>query len=212
MTTETQNTMDAGSRSNRTMEIMCTPVLTYPEGGGYGANVTYSLVRGTGGMNGKVNGNSRVDSRGNINLTQMPDTPGFNDNVDIIITLNTSELIDRNGDPTAGRWALPAEGPTWYPNGDHVGCCWFCAYDATKSPPYDPTKPITIPGMTAALVPPVSATSPVKIQDDVADNGPSYGFCLGLILPDVTASPYFITLDPVLTSKTMGSNAFMLKE
>lgn len=200
MTTET-------TLQNRTIEIECTPELNYPSTGGYGATATY---RQTGANPPSMNG--RVDGRGNINLTNLAKDSDFNDNVDIIITLNASKLKDRSGNATAGRWALPAEGPTWYPNGDHVGCCWFCEDDPSKSPPYDPTKPIRISGMGAALVPPVTDTSPVKIQDDVPDDGPAYGFCLGLVLPDVSNTPYFITLDPVLGTKTTRGNTFMLKE
>lgn len=201
MTTETQTTMDAGTGTDRTIEITCTPTLIwYDDGSSIGATATY---RQTGANPPSMNG--RVTPNGNIRLDNMPAVPGYNDNVDITIVLDTSQMKDQGRLPVAGRWATGTEGPVY--NGKNTGFCWFCAENTSLNPPYDPTQPITITNMSAHL----DSDGNVVVNDDTPDSAPDYGYCLGLVLPD--NGNYFITLDPMLGSKGNSNvNAFMLKD
>jgi hypothetical protein len=196
MTTETKATMDAGTKSDRTIIMTCTPVLTYPSPGNFGATVTFTQSGGDpNGMNG------RVDANGNIRLTNMPSNANYNHNVDITIELDTSQLVDQNGNSVVGRWALATESSG---TGPGTGFCWFCGVNADGS--YNASLPITIDGMTTSR----TGDTEVLINDDTADDGPSYAYCLGLVLPDF--NNYYITLDPRITTKDLQSASFMLKE
>lgn len=196
MTTETQPTMDAGTLKDRTITMTCTPVLTYPSTGGYGATVTFTQ------SDGEPNGmRGRVDRNGNIRLTNMPTDANYNDNVDITINLDTSQLVDENGVAIAGRWATASE---YSGTGPVTGFGWFCSINSDGT--YNADSPITIQDMSITR----ESDTQILINDDTADNGPSYAFCLGLVLP--TKSNYYITLDPRISSKDTNINAFMLKE
>lgn len=191
MTTEIQPTMDAGTLKDRTITMTCTPVLTYPAGGGFGATLTFTQTGGEPqGMNG------RVDSNGNIRLTNMPTNATYNDNVDITINLDTSQMVDQNGNPVAGRWAQANE---YSGTGPVTGFGWFCSINSDGT--YNADSPVTIPDMSITR----ENDTQILINDDTVDNGPSYAFCLGLVLP--AHSNYYITLDPRITSKNTGINS-----
>lgn len=192
----TKPSMDAGTKPDRTLAITCTPVLNWVSSTppyNIGASATYSYNEN--GSNPDMT--DRVHSDGDILLHPLPDPQDFNNNVDITITLDTSRMVDPNNNPVAGRWAL---------DGEYNGPCWFCAVQNVARREYD-TTPITIPGMTTSRL----GDTQVLIDDDTPMNAPNYAYCLGLVLP--AYSNYFITLDPILTNKTGGTNPpFMLKD
>jgi hypothetical protein len=198
MDIKTSQIMDAGTKSDRTIIMTCTPVLTYPSPGNYSATLTWTQ---TGGDPNSMNG--RVDANGNIRLTNMPNNANYNDNVDITINLDTSRLVDENGNPVTGRFATSTE---YSGTGPVTGYAWFCGIDANGN--YNLDAPITIDGMSATR----ESDTQVLINDDTADNGPSYAFCLGLVLTSLSNSPYYITLDPTITTKSTRTTSFMLKD
>ena len=195
MTTETKATMDAGTKSDRTIFMTCTPVLTYPSPGNYGATLTWTQ---TGGDPNSMIG--RVDANGNIRLTNMPNNANYNDNVDITIDLDTSQLVDENGNTVTGRFATATE---YSGTGPVTGYAWFCGIDANGN--YDPDAPITVDGMSVTR----EGDTEILINDDTADDAPNYAFCLGLVLS--SKNNYYITLDPIISTKR-GSTSFMLNE
>lgn len=192
MTTET-DTLD------RQITMTCTPVLIWYDDGSIGANVTFSQ---TGGVPSAMAG--RVDSHGAIDLTNMPVDAAYNDNIDVTINLDTSQMVDRNRIAVAGRWATAEE---YSGEGPVTGFCWFCGTDANGN--YSSAVPITIPGMATVRLSPTA----VLINDDTPDAGPAYAYCLGLVLPDLpNQNGYYITIDPRITSKTSVGIGFMLDE
>lgn len=177
---------------DRTLSITVTPVLVWnrvspPD---IGATISYAESDSTPNMPNIVN-----EQTGAINLSRMPANHNYTDNVDITLTLDTSQLRDSNGNPITGRWALASEGAN--------GFCWFCTVNATPPPAYS-TTPTTITGMSTSR----SSDTVILINDDTADGGPSYAFCLGLVLPGF--NNYYITIDPIISTKGTNSS-FMLK-
>lgn len=185
---------------DRTIAMTCTPTLIWRGDGGIGASVVFSQT----GQNPDNNDmKNRVKRDGDIKLTGLKDENGFTDNVDITITLDTSQMKDQGQEPVAGRWATASE---YSGTGPVTGGLWFCAVQNVQRREYD-TAPITVPGMEAKRL----SDSQVQIDDNTADSAPDYAYCLGLVLPGY--NNYYITLDPMLGSKgASGVNAFMLKE
>ena len=190
MTTET-DTLD------RQITMTCTPMLIWYDDGSIGATVTFTQ---TGGVPAAMNG--RVDSHGAIDLTNMPTDDAYNDNIDVTINLDTSQMFDRDHqNAVAGRWATAEE---YSGEGPVTGFCWFCGTDANGN--YSSAVPILIPGMVTERL----NDTAVLINDDTPDAGPAYAYCLGLVLPNNNG--YYITIDPRITSKTSVGIGFMLNE
>lgn len=175
---------------DRTLAITASPTLIWdPCGDLTGATMAYAQTGSNPTMNGVVN-----SGNGRINLHNMPKNSAFTDNVDITITLDTSTAKDPNGNSIAVRWAETTEGS---------GPIWFCA---TPQPGQQKnTTPISVTGMTLGR----TSDTVIYINDDQADGGSDYTFCLGITVPSVSSSP--ITIDPIVTGKGTKSS-FMLNE
>lgn len=187
-TTTTQDLMD------RSIVMTCTPTLVWHADGKVEATAVFEQDS----VDPSSMGN-RVSLNGDIRLKNMPANSNYNDNVDITILLDTSELIDEGGMQLEARWAKDGEGP------NNEGACWFCRMIDVKKRTYDP-DPITIPNMKAIRL----GDTKVMIDDDTPDDAPDYAFCLGLW---VNGEIGFIRIDPVLGSKGGGGGPeFMLKE
>ena len=183
-------------QKDRSIALTVTPVLTYPSPGNYGATFT---VTQTGADPNSMNG--RVDRHGNIRLNNLPNNAKYNDNVDITISLDPSQLRDEHGNTLSGRWALPNE---WSGVGPVTGFCWFATMNEDGS--YNADLPMAIENMSTSRL----DDTTVLIDDDTTASAPDYAYCLGLVLPD--KSNYYITLDPRIGSKGIGGNKFMLKD
>lgn len=193
MTTETETGADTGL-NDRQIAMICMPVLVWNSANDIGA--TFSFTQ-TIGMPAAMNG--RVGSDGSIDLTNMPADPAYNDNIDVTIMLDTSRMVDQNGNPVAGRWAQADE---YSGTGPVTGFGWFCGTDANGN--YSASVPITIPNMSFLRM----GDTELMINDDTPDNAPAYAYAMGLVLPN--NGDYYITLDPRITSKTKVGTGFML--
>lgn len=172
---------------DRTLSITATPTLIWHAPNDIGATMAYAQTGSTPNMPNLVNSQT-----GNISLRNMPSNNNYTDNVDITITLDTSQLRDQSGNPVAGRWAYANEGNP----PDDVGFCWFCTTPAPGQ--RKDTTEITIPGMTTGR----TSDTVVFIDDNTADGDLTYTFCLGLVLP--AYSNYYITIDPTIIGKGVG--------
>lgn len=183
----TLNETEQGDK-DRTIAVTVTPTLNYPKPGQFGATIEYDQT-GQDPDNGNMK--NRVKKNGDLKLTNLQDEDGYTDNVDITFTLDTSKMVDQQGNPVQGRWATATE---YSGTGPVTGFLWFCrVIDASKRE-YDET-PIQITGMTAERL----SDMEVKIDDNTDDAAPDYGYCLGLVLS--SEGNYYITLDPMLGSK-----------
>jgi hypothetical protein len=184
MNTVTSRPGNAPALANRYIAVRWTPTLVY-SGSDITATWTTSML-----FTSPSSMLTRVDSSGNINLQGMPKGDNFTDNVDIMIQLDTSEMVDQSGNPVAGRWALANESPG---DGTPGGHGWFCGNKPDGS--YEPNLAAKIPGMSIIRI----GDDQVLIKDETPDNDPGYAYCLGLFVP---ARNYFMRLDPRITSKT----------
>jgi hypothetical protein len=183
----TQNQTTDG-QVDRTLAVTCRPLLIWH--GTNPPNIGATAVYTQAGSN--PNMPNRVSTNGDLKLDHLPSNANFNDNVDVTITLDTSGLVDPNGNPVQGRWAFANEGPLML--GSPTGFCWFCTVTNSGSRQYDPT-PITISDMSTSRL----SDTQVLIDDDTVNSDPDYAFCLGLVLPQY--NNYYITLDPIIGSK-----------
>lgn len=182
--------------NDRQITMTCTPVLQIHSANNIDATFTFAQNNGVPqAMNG------RVSSDGSIDLTNLPADPNYNDNIDITIMLDTSQLVDQNGNPVAGRWAQPGE---FSGTGPVTGYGWFCGTDANGN--YSAAVPITVPDMTFLRM----SDTELVIDDDTPDNAPGYAYAMGLVLPNY--GNYYITLDPRITTKTSLGTGFMLNQ
>ncbi|RGP40944.1 hypothetical protein BPTFM16_01239 [Altererythrobacter insulae] len=183
-------------QKDRSIALTVTPVLTYPSPGNYGANFTVTQTEGD-----PQSMNGRVDRHGNIRLNNLPNNAKYNDNVDIVISLDDSQLKDEHGNPLSGRWATSTE---YSGKGPVTGFCWFAGMNEDGS--YDADLPMAIENMSTSRL----DDTTVLIDDDTTASAPDYAYCLGLVLPD--KNNYYITLDPRIGSKGTVNNSFMLKD
>ena len=157
-----------------------------------------------------------VDSAtGKIDISHMPRDTGYNENIDIKLSLDTSKMKDANGNPLTGkatpRWAKDDEGPTYTDSKGktkHLGFGWFCKINDLGPPlDYDVSPPISIDKMKFKR----SDGTELLIDDDTPDASPAYAFMMAFVLPG--SNDYYISIDPILTNKGLGSNdSFMLKK
>ncbi|WP_341712783.1 hypothetical protein [Erythrobacter sp.] len=198
--TLSQTTGPQDTKKDRTIAVTCTPTLIWNSDGSIGASATFTQ---TGQTPDHSNMKNRVASDGDLKLSGLKAKDGYNDNVDITFTLDTSQMVDKNGNSVAGRWATATE---YSGTGPVTGYLWFCQVQNVSKREYN-TTPITITGMSAVR----GGDTQVTIDDDTDDTAPDYAYCLGLVLPD--NGDYYITLDPMLGSKgTSGVNEFMLRK
>lgn len=180
---------------DRTLSITAKPSLIW-DANGMVTSVTFAYSQGPSNPNMP---NAVNETNGNINLKGMPANSNFTNNVDITINLDDSTALGPNGAHVTVRFALPTES-----NNDGTGPIWFCATPA----PGDPKNPAAIATPTGMSIGENSITQ-VYINDDQADGGSSYSFCMAVVVPSSTSTTP-ITIDPVITGK--GKNTFMLSE
>lgn len=193
MEQKTENLTLTGQQ-DRTLSITCTPTLVWTSSVppyNIGATMTYAETGSNPNMPNVVDRQT-----GDINLRNMPNNANFTDNIDIYLTLDTSQLRDPNGNAVRGRWANAGEGSQ-----PGMGAAWFI----NMPPPINYT-PITVP---AGMVIDRQSDTLVVIDDNTADGSPSLAFCTALVLPDYGS--YFIAFEPIISGKGPG-NQFMFKK
>ncbi|QKG71890.1 hypothetical protein [Erythrobacter mangrovi] len=145
---------------------------------------------------------------GKIDISDMPVNDKYTDNIDITIKLDASKMKNADGTKLTGkaRWAEADEGPyQWNGTSGDLGFGWFCQMNASPPPLYNPIPPATIPNMTLTR----KDDTTLEIDDNTPDNSPEYAFCVAFVLEGY--NNYYISIDPILTTKNTGSNSFMLK-
>ncbi len=178
-----------GKKPDRTMTIICRPTLQIAS-----ATPPYSMTAtpkfyydsGTPPMDG------RVHEDGDIILQPLPSPQDFSNQVDITVMLDTSLMVDPEGNHVPGRWAYANE---YSGIGPVTGFCWFCRITNVEKRGYNST-PIEVNGMSATRI----SDTEIFMDDNSPAASPAVGFCLGLVVPQY--SDYYITIDPILTSKT----------
>ena len=183
---------------DRTLSISCRPTLTW-NSWTVPYNITGTMVYTQTGSNPQM-GQIVDPSSGDINLRNMPNNSNYNDNVDIYMTLDTSGLVDHDGNPISGRWALSGEGTM-----PGMGAAWFI----NPPPVGGPIDYTPIPNPTGMSIDRQSDAL-VVIDDDTGLGTPTYAFCTGLVLPGF--DNYFMAFEPLISGKGKGGNSFMLKE
>lgn len=189
MSTDTRSASDVGTTNNRSIVLTCRPKLRFnqviPTLNIDAPDILFEQTIGhPSGMNG------RVDDHGDINLTNMPLDPAYNDNVDITINLDTSNLYEPTGKRVAGRWAFAEESS----GQGETGFAWFCGIDDQGK--YTTKKSIDVPGMRIERLNDVQ----LRIYDDTPDTASTYAYAIALVLPGY--NNYYITIDPRITSKS----------
>lgn len=202
------------SLKDRSITITVSPVLKWVdrnepiiETSSIGFAVTASDPQGT----------ATVDTSGSVNISQMPAASGYDENIDITLLLDTSNMRDADGNLLTGnntpRWAKSDEG-TPYTDGkgktQHSGYGWFCQITDIGPPlQYQALPPIDIDKMAFKRRDDLN----LVIEDKSDDGSPPYAFKFGFVLPG-TYKNYFISIDPVISSKgtRTTTDSFMLKD
>lgn len=128
---------------------------------------------------------------GHIDLGQMSGKAHeFTDHVLIEIEL-AAHMTDSTGQPVKARWAKAGEGCN--PAVAKHGFCWFTAECGDG-------VPIPVPHVTAERV----SDHTVRIHDDRPIGSSMYIYNLGLVV-ELPTGPRFLTIDPVVTGKGIGS-------
>lgn len=160
-------------------------------------------------------GTATVDTSGSVNISQMPAAPGYDENIDITLLLDTSNMRDADGNLLTGdntpRWAKSDEG-TPYTDGkgktQHSGYGWFCEITSMGPPlQYQALPPIDIDKMAFKRKDDLN----LVIEDKSDDGSPPYAFKFGFVLPG-QYNEYFISIDPLITTKSTRTTSFMLKD
>lgn len=153
-------------------------------------------------------GNATVnETTGQIDISHLPDAPGYSDNIDITLMLDTAKMRDLDGQPFAEghrpRWAKDGEGLLCMDsNGRYrrTGSGWFClTSEVSGSVGYMPVTPTEIDKMTFER----KDDTTLVIKDDTEDHSPPYAFMVGITLPD---THLYVPIDPVITSKRTTNN------
>lgn len=198
MGTQTTQPDAPTTTTDRTLSITCTPTLIWNSSSppyNIGATIVYAQTGSNPNMPNVVDRQT-----GDINLRNMPNNANFTDNIDIYLTLDTSQLKTPNGAPVTGRWAMAGEGSQ-----PGMGAAWFINIPQPGGPIN--YTPIAVPtGMTIDR----QSDTLVVIDDNTPDGSPTYAFCTAIVLPDY--GNYFISFEPLISTKGKGSNQFMLKE
>ncbi|MFM5948814.1 MAG: hypothetical protein ACKOPM_06235 [Novosphingobium sp.] len=139
---------------------------------------------------------------GDIRLGRMPSTPGFTDNVDITIALDSSAILDSTGTHVVAQWA-PANDGGMSGQPPATAYCWFIN-NPVPGMPIDYTA-ISVPGMSTS----VDIYSNVLIDDNTPDDKPGqpskYTFCLGLSVWTSQGPRVFVPIEPQIIGKGVGS-------
>lgn len=150
---------------------------------------------------------SNANGKPEFDISNMPPAKGYSDNLKMIFVMGTPTFVGYSGSPTI-RWAEEGEhGQSPSPS----GYLWFCEADPNQPNGYDPSKPIDPADITPFRS---DDGSQIGFEDDQALGGPSYGFCMAMVIEAGNSSAkVYLPIDPVLTSKGGGGNPpFMLKK
>lgn len=177
-------------QEDRSITIQATPTLNYDMNEGL-TSVTFSYEE----TDSRPNMQNVVNEQtGDIDLTRLPPNAKYTDNVDVIINLVTSIPLP-NGNSITVNFAPATPSP---------GAIWFCAVPPPGGPK-DPTPIATPAGMSIGE----NTASQVYLNDDQADGGSDYCFCMAVVVPSLSSSTY--TIDPIVTGKGTNSS-FMLSK
>ncbi len=196
----------ASTPKDRKIKIKCTPTLIWynsdPNNRSIGATMEFEQVDGVGITDPPMPG--VIGPHGKIDISKMPPDDKYTDNIDITFQLDDSKMKDADGSKLTGkaRWALPGEGQYTAPDGTKVPLDygWFCRANSNAASGYDPFPPIAIPGMTFSR----KNDNMIEIDDNTADGSPEYGYCIAFVLEGY--GNYYISYDPLITSKGRGIN------
>lgn len=212
MTTETQAqpaAQDSGTKKNRKLKIKCTPTLEWHADGSIGATMSFdeddddTEPAMPGAITTNANGEVEID------ISNMPKDDKYNDNLDITLKLVTKDMKNRDGSKLTGgaRWAYETEGHETYNGVDYtLGYLWFCNADASSPTGYDRMPPVDIPDVSKQR----DDDKDIEILDNTPDGASGFGFCVGFVLEGY--GNYYISIDPVVSSKRTLNASFMLKE
>jgi hypothetical protein len=208
MEQKTSDLVQDSQLKDRKLKITVTPTLVWNSTNppNIGATVEFSQDNGETdpAMPGVVD-----PTTGKIDISNMPANDKYTDNIDIKIKLDTSQMKNADGTKLTGkaRWAESDEGPyQWNGTSGDLGFGWFCLMNASPPPAYSAVPPTTITGMSFSR----SSDNDLQIDDDTPDGSDEYAFCVAFVLEGY--SNYYISIDPIITTKGTGSNsAFMLK-
>jgi hypothetical protein len=217
MTTETQTqpvAQDSGEKKNRKLKIKCAPTLqwnTTSPPWDIGATMTFEED-----SDGTEPGMSGVISPGDngeivIDISNMPKNDNYNENLDITLKLETKNMLGPDGKKLDGgaRWANDTEGHETYNGKDYtLGYLWFCTANPESPTGYDRMPPVTIDNVTKSKDD--KDDKIIEILDDTPDGAPAFGFCVGFVLEGY--GDYYISIDPVISTKNTRNASFMLKE
>ncbi len=180
---------------DRTLSLTATPTLIWNGPNDIGATMAYQQTASVPNMP------NVVDRRtGQIDLSHLPNNANYTSNVDIMITLDASGLIDPSRNTVPAAWAVAGDPVNNPMNGvpPNTPWAWFCANPPSPGAQYN-TTPILIPNMTSIR----NSDSVVFIDDNAAVGTGNYTFCLGLVLWPA-GRRYFITIDPSIVGKGIG--------
>jgi hypothetical protein len=176
-------------QKDRSITIQATPTLHWDANNQItGVTFSYSETSSDPNMPNVVN-----ETNGNIDLTHLPNNANYTDNVDVIINL-TCSATGPNGNSLVVEFAPTSPSP---------GPIWFCNVPPPGGPK-DPTPIATPPSMAIGA----NSLSQVYIDDNQADGGASYCFCMAVVVPSVGTTPF--TIDPIITGKGNSNSSFML--
>lgn len=211
MELETQTQSQAqDSKKDRSVTVVVTPTLVWHSTNppNVTATIEYSV------SSSDPTGTAVVDpNTGWINISHMPPNSGYTDNIDMTLQLDTSKMKDASGNLLTGdatpRWAKSGEGQTYTDsNGktQHLGYGWFCNITSLGPPlKYDISPPISIDKMSFKRPHDLK----LEIDDKTPDDSPAYAFMMAFVLP--ATDKYWISIDPLISGKNVGSNSFMLQ-
>lgn len=185
-----------GAKVDRTLTIKCTPTLNFISSTppyNIEATMVYEETDSQPNMPNAVN-----PQTGDIDIHAMPANSNYTDNIDLYLTLDTSNCKLPDGTQVTATWANVGQGSE-----PGMGPAWFIA----MPPPVNYTPIPTPDGFSIDR----ESDTLVVIDDNTPDTSTSYAFCLAINLPDF--SDYFISFEPIISDKgTSRPPAFMLKD
>lgn len=214
MPTETKATMDAGTKKNRKLKIKCTPTLEWVKSTApYSIKATMAFEEDNDGTEPAMSGVISPGANGEIviDISHMPDDNNYSENIDITLKLVTKDMKNADGTKLTGdaRWALETEGHDTFNGVDYtLGYLWFCTPNSSSPTGYDRMPPYDVPNVSRARDDKDDKT--IQILDDTPDGAPAFGFCVGFVLEGY--GNYYISIDPLISTKNTSSTTFMLKK
>lgn len=182
--------------SDRSLTINATPTLTWSGSTVTGVSMSYDQGPSQPPMKNVVD-----KKTGFIDLSKMPVDNGYTDNIDILMTLCSSGIVDPGGNPVEMTWGNLGD-PTNNPmtgTPPNTPWAWFCQTPPLGQP-YDRT-PISVANMAMVR----TSDTVVTIDDNTPLTSASYVFCLGLVLWPITVRQFF-TIDPIIGTKGKGTS------